>query len=254
MYVPNWSAKALEEWKEESQGALETILGYQFKEPKRLQEAMTHPSFAHEAREEDVHHYERLEFLGDAVLELIVSHMLWDRFPHVSEGDLTRLRAELVKKKTLAKVARRLQIGQFILLGKGERQRGGNERSSILADAIEAILGAIFLDGGLTVARSVCLSIFTEEFSLIDLDHLHDYKNRLQELAASLQLEPPKYKLLEVEGPEHMPTFVMEVFIGETLQAQGRGRNKKDATQEAAHRLLDVLQAEALQAKEASSR
>jgi ribonuclease-3 len=242
MYVPNRSAKLVEEW-EQKVAPLEALIGYSFHDPKRLREALTHRSFAHETRDESFPPYERLEFLGDAVLELIVSHVLWERFPELSEGDLTRLRAQLVKKGTLASVSRRLGLGDMLLLGKGESLRGGQERPSILADAVEALLGAVYLDGGSSAARLVCLRLFRPELQSLDLAKLPNYKNRLQELAASMQLRPPRYQLIEVEGPEHQPTFVTEVSIDER-RAVGRGNSKKAATQDAARLLLESLQTE----------
>lgn len=221
---------------------LEGALGYSFKNPGLLEEALTHRSYVHESKGVAVRSYERLEFLGDAVLELSVSVHLWQAYPNLPEGDLTRMRAELVKKMTLAGIANNLCLGPHLRLGKGEKLRGGAERASILADTIEAILGAIFLDGGFPVAQEVCMGLLANNLVALDPTNLPNYKNRLQELAASRQLAMPRYQLLHVEGPEHQPTFVMEALIPPSSRAEGHGRNKKSATQEAAKKLLFQLQ------------
>lgn len=221
---------------------MEQLLSYQFQQPQLLEQAITHCSFVHEAHEGSLLSYERLEFLGDAVLELVISHYLWERYPDLDEGDLTKMRAELVKKSTLASIAQNLQISSFLRLGRGERLQGGTQRNSILADTIEAILGAVFLDGGFSAAQCVCLQLFAPKLQHLNLDGIADHKNRLQELAANLQLPPPEYKFLRSEGPEHDSTFVMEVSIYSFVSAEGYGSNKKAASQQAALKLLEQLQ------------
>jgi len=225
----------------EDRHLLEEKLGYQFKDKNKLLEALTHPSFAHESKRPEVQSYERLEFLGDAVLELMISHYIWERFSTLSEGEMTRLRAEVVQKGTLARVGREIDLGPYIRLGRGERMRGGIDRDSNLADCLEAILGAVFLDGGISVARVVCRRIFYTELQGLNPSQLRNFKSQLQEVAASMRLTAPRYKLLGVSGPEHTPTFSMEVRIGDHFHATGKGVSKKEATQEAAHVLLTEL-------------
>lgn len=221
---------------------LEQALHYCFQQKAWLEEALTHRSYVHESKERAKRSYERLEFLGDAVLELAVSYHLWQEYPNLPEGDLTRMRAELVKKMTLATIGQRLNLGAFVRLGRGEKLRGGMERASILADTLEALLGAIFLDGGFAQAQLVCLKLLEPELERLDLQDLPNYKNRLQELAASQQWPMPRYQLLHVHGPEHEPVFVMEALIPPESRAEGYGQNKKSATQEAAKQLLAQLQ------------
>ncbi|TNE48194.1 MAG: ribonuclease III [Deltaproteobacteria bacterium] len=232
---------------------LESALGYTFTNSGLLEEALTHRSFVHESKGVALRSYERLEFLGDAVLELSVSVYLWQAYPNLPEGDLTRLRAELVKKMTLAGIAQQLDLGPHLRLGKGEKLRGGAERASILADTIEAILGAVFLDGGFPLAQEVCMKLLESNLEGLDPTNLPNYKNRLQELAASKQLPMPRYQLLHVEGPEHQPTFVMEALIPPDSRAEGHGRNKKRATQEAAKKLLFALQEGTISDQEATN-
>lgn len=221
---------------------LEQGLGYTFQQKLWLEEALTHRSYVHESKERATRSYERLEFLGDAVLELAISYHLWQEYPHLPEGDLTRMRAELVKKMTLAAVGQRLNLGAFVRLGRGETLRGGTTRASILADTLESLLGAIFLDGGFQQAQQICLHWLEPELERLDLDDLPNYKNRLQELAAAQQWPMPRYQLVQVHGPEHEPVFVMEALIPPETRAEGFGQNKKSATQEAAKQLLAQLQ------------
>ncbi|MCB9639501.1 MAG: ribonuclease III [Myxococcales bacterium] len=223
---------------------LEEILNYRFRDLQWLEQALTHRSFCHEAKPETIPSYERLEFLGDAVLELSISHYLWAHYPTTPEGGLTAFRASLVKRETLAEIARQIDVGQFVRLGRGEKRRGGDARESILADTVEALLGAVYIDGGFAQAQRVCRALFADAFSKLDPSRLTNFKNQLQELAACLQLNPPQYNFLQMEGPEHTPTFFMEAVLDPTRRAVGQGNTKKDASQQAAKLLLEQLKQE----------
>ncbi len=221
---------------------LEDLLDYQFHDSHLLQLALTHRSYTHESSKNHEYSYERLEFLGDAVLELIISHHLWERFPKATEGELTRLRASLVKKASLALVAKDLQLGQFIFLGRGEILACGYERPSILADVVEALLGAIYIDGGFEKAQKVCLHVMRNRLETLDPMQSYNYKNQLQEFLAKIGLPRPEYSLLKQEGPAHRPTFYMKGVIGDLYEAVGIGHNKKAATQNTAKNLLEQLE------------
>jgi|GEM_PF-326220 len=223
---------------------LEAILQYRFRDPQWLQQALTHRSFCHEDHQEPVPSYERLEFLGDAVLQLAISSALWNHDPSMPEGGLTAFRASLVKRETLAAIARKHELGRFLRLGRGEQRRGGALRESILADSVESLLGAVYVDGGFTEAQRVCNLLFAESLAELDPTKLTLYKNQLQEWAACQQLPAPQYRFLRMEGPEHTPTFFMEAVIEPDYRATGQGNTKKDASQHAAQLLLAQLQQE----------
>ncbi|MCK6509291.1 ribonuclease III [Myxococcota bacterium] len=221
---------------------IEDILQYRFRDPRWLQQALTHRSFCHEDHQKPVPSYERLEFLGDAVLQLAISSALWEHDPSMPEGGLTAFRASLVKRETLAAIARKHELGRFLRLGRGEQRRGGALRESILADSVESLLGAIYVDGGFTEALRVCNRLFAESLAELDSSKLTLYKNQLQEWAAYQQLPAPQYCFLRMEGPEHTPTFFMEAVIEPDYRATGQGSTKKDASQHAAQLLLAQLQ------------
>ena len=225
--------------KEKSVRFVEELTGHTFEEAGLALQALTHRSFSHESsNQEATPHYERLEFLGDAVLELVISHLLWQRFPTLPEGKLTEIRANLVKKSTLASVSRELALGDVLRLGKGERKRGGNDRDSILADVFESLTAALYLEGGLDKATAFCERVFSSRLSLIVPEESTNFKNRLQELAALRGLSSPEYVLLQQTGPEHEPVFTMEARLGENWRATGTGRSKKKATLAAANQLF----------------
>lgn len=226
----------------ERKDAIQHALGYEFREHELLLQALTHRSFSHESRKhQQAQSYERLEFLGDAVLELIISHHLWQRYPDLPEGELTRLRAALVKGKTLAGVARRLAIGPVIRLGRGEKIRKEHNRASLLADVVEAILGAVFLDGGLNAARTVCFKLMDKELRELDPKKVRNYRSLLQESASQRALPEPSFRLLKMEGPEHEAIFHMEGWLTQEYRATGQGRSKKEATQDTARNLYFIL-------------
>lgn len=217
--------------------ALEEALGYRFTERDHLIQALTHASFTNEAPTEDGDN-ERLEFLGDAVLELAVSDILFTRYPDLPEGRLTQLRARVVNTRSLAQVARALKLGASLRLGIGEARTGGRERRSILADAIEAVLGAVYLDGGFVKARDAVAKLLGGRLAQLEEAPLKDAKSRLQEWAQEHHRVTPTYAIVAVEGPEHASEFVAEVLLAGEVLARGVGRSKKDAHQRAAEAAL----------------
>lgn len=224
--------------------ALQQKLGYTFHDLSCLQLALTHPSIAHE-QEASVQHNQRLEFLGDAILGAVLTRELYARFPDFGEGPLTKARAELVNQRTLASQARRLQIGEFLIMSRGELTHGGPERASALADAFEAITGAIFLDGGYDAAREFVLRCFRDSFGEFhDLPNLSNPKGELQEMLQSNSNEAPRYEITAASGPDHDRDFECAVFHGSRELARGRGKSKRIAESEAALAALAVLKVE----------
>ena len=223
---------------------LEEIIGYHFKNKHYLTQALTHSSYANEKKLGKLGCNERLEFLGDAVLELISSDYLYARFTQVPEGELTKKRASLVCEPSLAYCAREFGLPQFLLLGKGEDMTGGRNRDSIVSDATEALLGAIYLDGGFASAKE-----FIHKFILKDIEHkklFYDSKTILQEIVQS------DYKGKEIEyvltgeiGPDHDKKFVVSLVVGDKTLGEGTGRTKKAAEQEAAYRAIIKLKGNA---------
>ncbi len=211
-------------------------LAYTFRDPALLTRALTH-------RSKGVDHNERLEFLGDSVLNLIVSTELYDRFPRLTEGDLTRLRANLVRKPTLADHARTLEFGRHIELGGGELKSGGYERDSILADTLEAVLGAIYKDGGLEEAARVIRLLYQATFARLDPNTIpKDPKTQLQEYLQKHSLPTPSYNIVEVTGEVHRQSFVVECCIsGLDNVVKGEGNSRRAAEQQAAEKALVLL-------------
>jgi ribonuclease-3 len=225
---------------------LDDALGVRFEEPSLRVAALTHRSYAFE-QELGVNN-ERLEFLGDAVLGLVVTDMAYNGFPEKPEGDLAKLRAAIVNMTALADVARDLHLGEFILLGKGEEMSGGRDKDSILADALEAILGAIYLDRGLDVARAFIERLFRPRMAAYEGGGgPRDYKTILQELASADLHAMPEYKISEV-GPDHEKEFTATVFLAGKAWGSGIGRSKKEAEQQAAHEAFLKLSDPAAQA------
>jgi ribonuclease-3 len=215
--------------------AVEAALGHTFVRPEHLEVALTHDSFG-EAPDN-----EKLEFLGDAVLELAVSDLLMSRFPAAREGELSKMRASLVNAETLARKARELGLGQWLQLGKGEERSGGRDKPKILGAAYEALLGAIYLDGGYEAARRVIDGHFAGEVTAHVTAGLRDYKTKLQELTQRLFHETPAYMLVEESGPHHEKRFVSEIAIAGRKCGRGVGRSKKTAEQAAAMEALAAL-------------
>ncbi len=219
---------------------LENILGYHFNDSSILFHALSHSSYANEMRLSKDKSNERLEFLGDAVLELVTSEYVYKEYTDLSEGDLTKLRASIVCEQTLSSCARELSIGKFLFLGKGEDSSGGRERDSILSDALEAIIGAIYLDGGFTNAKEFITSFILANLNNKDL--FFDSKTILQEIIQNEDnTQRLRYKLISEEGPDHSKTFTIAVLIGNEEIGIGSGRTKKAAEQEAAYQAIQKL-------------
>lgn len=215
---------------------LEERIGYRFHNMALLKQALTHSSFTNEQKINKTRNYERLEFLGDAVLELVSSEYLYREHQNVPEGELTKMRASMVCEPSLAFCARDLELGQFMLLGRGEESTGGRSRDSITSDAMEAVIGAIYLDGGMESARG-----FINRFILSDLEDkqlFYDSKTNLQELVQGRGKGELHYELVEEKGPEHDKTFIVDVYIGRENIGSGSGRTKKAAEQQAAYQAL----------------
>jgi len=211
-------------------------LGHRFSDPTLLETALTHRSFANEVRDDAVHDNERLEFLGDAVIDLYVSERLYARMPHWAEGELSRARASLVNEKSLADLARQLGLGTLLRLGKGEGKTGGRHKDSILCGAVEAMVGAVYLDGGFEAAWKSLDRLLDTPIASLDQERRigGDAKTALQEYLAGGSAPPPKYAVIAEQGPPHQRTFTVAVSrSGETL-ALGSGSNKKQAEQRAA--------------------
>ena len=222
---------------------LQARIGYHFSDPSLLDTALTHPS-----REDVRSNYQRLEFLGDAVVELAVSQYLYRRYPQAPEGHLTRARAALVKEGSLAEAARSLAIGPEIRMGPGEARGGGRDKPSILSDVMEAVIGAVYLDGGAEAAFSLvyrALGPALEKGLKIDTD----YKTRLQEYVQSRGMATPTYRQLSRSGPDHDPVFEMQVLCGDQVLSQGRGRSKQAAQQAAAKGALEGFEHAKTEAK-----
>ncbi|MDX1386536.1 MAG: ribonuclease III [bacterium] len=222
---------------------LEKNLGYRFRHRNLLKNALTHKSYANEKRLESSDHNERFEFLGDAVLELVVSHLLMENYPEAPEGELSKIRASIVNEKTLANVARDHEIGRYLYLGKGEEMGQGREKPSLLSDAVEAILGAIYLDRGFKKAYRVIRRIALELFDQVGTEGFYkDYKTLLQEKAQNIFKTVPKYKLVQEIGPDHDKTFEVNLLIRGEVMGVGRGKSKKGAEQNAAKQALANIQ------------
>lgn len=218
---------------EEKLRELQTVIGYGFHDPELLSHALTHSSYANEKHWDKTKCNERLEFLGDAVLEVISSDFLFKRFPSMPEGEMTKLRASLVCEPTLAFCAETIRLGEYLLLGKGEDLTGGRKRPSVVSDAMEAVIGAIYLDGGLANAKE-----FIYRFILNDIEHkqlFYDSKTILQEMVQAGFKETLSYELIKEEGPDHNKSFEVCVRIGGREIGRGTGRTKKAAEQVAAY-------------------
>lgn len=218
---------------------LQEKIGYKFHDIKLLKHALTHSSYANERRLPKFENNERLEFLGDAVLELISSEFLYHSEKKMPEGQMTKMRASLVCEPTLAFCTREINLGDYLFLGKGEELTGGRERASVVSDAMEALIGAIYLDGGFANAKEFIL-----RFILSDIEHkklFFDSKTILQEMVQSVGVGDLSYELIREEGPDHDKRFVVQVLIGKEAAGQGSGRTKKAAEQEAAYQAICKL-------------
>jgi len=220
---------------------LQQRLGYTFRDAGLLKLALTHPSVAHEIPG-PMPHNQRLEFLGDSVLSLVLTQELYEKFPNVSEGPLTKARAQMVNRRTLAEQSHRLGLGEHLILSRGEEQSGGRHRRSSLADTFEALLGAIFLDGGFEAAREFIIHEFQSAFGeLPEIPMLENPKGELQELLQSVSSQAPQYHVVTATGPDHDRLFECTVHHNGVELARGRGKSKKSAESEAALAALTKL-------------
>lgn len=218
---------------------LEEALGYRYKNKLLLQTALSHTSYANETYQDSLRSYERLEFLGDSILGFVAAEYLFRTFPTKHEGELTRIRAELVCEKNLAHVARQLDVGSELLLGHGEEQGGGRDRSSILCDVMESLIAAAYLDGGFDAARGIVERVILPK--LTEVVKTHDYKTELQELVQRKKDRVLSYELTGESGPDHCKEFSVRVLLNGTPVGEGSGTSKKRAEQNAAMRAIETL-------------
>ena len=220
---------------------LEDAIGYRFKNISLLQNALTHSSYANERWHNSLKSNERLEFLGDSILGMVVAEYLYGNFPDRPEGELTRMRADMVCEKSLAAVAARINLGQHLMLGNGEEQSGGRSRDSILADAVESVIAASFLDGGMAAAEGIITRFVLCDVPVSRL-HNTDYKTALQELIQQKKNQVLRYQLVGESGPDHDKQFTAQVLLNEQVIGEGTGSSKKRAEQDAARAALEKLQ------------
>ncbi len=220
---------------------LETAIGYRFNNITLLQNALTHSSYANERWHDSLKSNERLEFLGDSILGMVVAEYLYRNFPDRPEGELTRMRADMVCETSLAAVADKIKLGEHLLLGHGEERFGGRNRASILADAVESVIAASFLDGGMEAAKAFITRFILTEVPVKQL-HNADYKTALQELVQQKKDQVLSYELIGESGPDHDKEFRVRVSLNGTPIGMGIGRSKKRAEQDAAHNALNTLE------------
>jgi len=222
---------------------IETKLEYEFKDESLLKTALTHSSYANEMKKEGARSNERLEFLGDAVLGMLVARHLYITYPDMPEGKMTKIRSSLVCEQNLVEVGEKLGLGRHILLGKGERTARGRERPALLADAVEAVLAAVTLDGGLAETERI-----VQRYIIADLDHIdqmeHDYKTVVQEYVQRKSGQTFTYDVIDEQGPDHLKTFTVRLMIDGADMGRGTGRTKKEAEQAAAADAIRKLQAD----------
>ncbi len=221
-------------------GELEDKLGYKYKNRQYLKTALTHSSYANESNGK-VKSYERLEFLGDSVLSIIVSDYIFTHCPKLPEGELTKLRASLVCERTLCSFSKKLDLGKYLYLSRGEHHSGGENRPSILADVFEAILASLYLDGGLEVAKKLVLRFIIPEINNPKPNTFKDYKTDLQEIIQKNPEETIEYVLVEESGPDHNKHFVTEVRLNNNVIGRGGGKSKKESEQQAARSALGLM-------------
>ncbi len=220
---------------------LQDRIGYHFKNIALLNEALTHSSYANEHKAKHIKYNERLEFLGDAVLSIVVSDYIFKNCPQLPEGELTKLRASLVCEKSLYEFAKKINLGSYILLSKGERNNGGADRASILADAFEALIAAIYIDGGFSAASKHILNFVIPEIKNSKNRKSNDYKTTLQEIIQKNPGEMLEYVLVSESGPDHNKHFVSEVHLNSNVIGKGGGKSKKEAEQQAARQALELM-------------
>lgn len=220
---------------------LQKKIGYQFKNPALLNEALTHSSYANEHKSQHIKYNERLEFLGDSVLSIVVSDYIYKNCPELPEGELTKLRASLVCEKSLYEFAKKIDLGKYLILSKGERNNGGADRPSILSDAFEALIAAIYIDGGLAPASKHILNFVVPAIKNSKKKKINDYKTTLQEIIQKNPGERLEYVLVKESGPDHNKHFVVEVHLNSNVIGKGGGRSKKEAEQQAAREALELM-------------
>jgi len=222
---------------------LQKNIYYTFKDLSLLNQAFTHKSYVNENPDQEYSDNERLEFLGDAVLSVIISHSLMDHFPKHTEGELTKLRSAIVNEKRIADLSRKLNLGKYLLLGKGEDSTEGRNKNSILADTYEALIAAIYLDGGYKTVSRIVEQHFTDILSSTYQGSFYykDYKSQLQEYTQSVFKAIPKYVLVKESGPDHNKSFEVNITLNNKVWGKGFGKSKKDATQKAAQEALEKL-------------
>jgi ribonuclease-3 len=221
---------------------LEDVLGYNFKDRKLLSEALTHRSYHHENPSEAVSYNERLEFLGDSVLGMIIAEALFTNEASLTESDMSKMKSYLVKESVLFEISSKLSFGRYLRLGRGEESTGGRHKRSILSDAVEALFGAIFLDSDYNTTKSIVLKLFIDRInSVIAKKEGYDYKSELQEKSQSIFSILPEYRIVKQEGEEHKKVFTVEVYINSNLYGSGTGKSKKDAQMSAAKEALQKI-------------
>lgn len=220
---------------------LQNKIGYQFKNPALLNEALTHSSYANEHKTQHIKYNERLEFLGDSVLSIVVSDYIYKNCPELPEGELTKLRASLVCEKSLYEFAKKIDLGKYLILSKGERNNGGADRPSILSDAFEALIAAIYIDGGIAPASKHILNFVIPAIKNSKKKKINDYKTTLQEIIQKNPGEKLEYVLVKESGPDHNKHFVVEVHLNSNVIGKGGGRSKKEAEQQAAREALELM-------------
>ncbi len=229
---------------------LQEHLAYSFKNEDWLQQALTHRSYVNESREKTTQDNERLEFLGDAVLDLVICQALMNRFPKSPEGDLSKMKAKIVSEQSLAEIAKQLNLGVFLFLGKGEERTQGSEKPSLLANAFEALIAAIYLDAGLEPAREFILKHFENELTDLTPGEISfDYKTALQEYSQKAFGTLPVYRVMSETGPDHQKEFEIETVVNGKQCGIGTGKNKKTAEQKSARKALIFLKKEGLEKK-----
>jgi ribonuclease-3 len=222
---------------------LEKALDFQFQNKNLLQKALVHSSLLNENHAEGIESNERLEYLGDAVLGLVVAHDLFDILPSANEGELTRLRSRLVRSSTLGYLGKKIKLGEYMFMGKGEEASGGRTKPTNLARCMEAVLGAVYLDSGIDSTRNVIRHLYGKELDEITHNQLcTDSKSHLQELAQTRKMGAPHYNIIDSSGPVHNPNFTAEVLLENRVIATGKGKSKKLAEADAAHNAILILE------------
>lgn len=233
---------SLNKSKEEKIVLLQKKINYRFKNPQLIIEALTHSSYANEIKHKKVFHNERLEFLGDSVLSIVISDYIFQRYSQLPEGELTKVRANVVCESSLASKARMMELGDFMMLGRGEELSGGRQRVSILADAFEALIGALYIDGGMEPAKEFVLSNLEDLVEQASQGNLFkDFKTYLQELLQSKSTEKISYRVVNETGPDHDKVFDVEVCFGDRPLGRGTGKSKKEAEQRAAQEAVEKV-------------